>query len=122
MNYVILQKSSVRWLLITGVLDALFFSLTDPARVAPLWLIVGFILAVATMYWFFRAAMLLLGVYSKAVRKQARQLARVLTLAAALLIALQSMGQLSLRDVLVLAPLLIIAYTYIRYNRGRPTA
>jgi len=122
MNFAILHKRSVRWLLVTGALDALFFSLTDPAKVTPLFLMAGFILAVATIYWFFRATMVVLGVYSKTVHRQARQLARMLTLAAALLIALQSMGQLSFRDVLVLVPLLIIGYTYIRYNRGRPTA
>lgn len=122
MNFAVLRSKSARWLAVTLALDIILFGFTDPAKVASIWLVAGFILAIATVYWFFRGSMLIAGVYSKAVRRQARQLAQLLTLAAAVLIALQSMGQLSLRDVLVLVPLLVLGYAYIRYNHRRPSA
>lgn len=112
-----LQNRATRLLFLTLVLNVLFFSTTNPAKVAPLWLIVGFILAIATLYWFFRGVILLVGLYSKAICKQEKQLAKGLTVAATLVLALQSMGQLTVRDLLVLLPLVVLGYFYLRYGR-----
>lgn len=117
MNY--LKNRSSRFLLLTIVLDVVFFSTTNPAKVAPLWLIAGFLLLVVTLYWFFRGLTLVLGVYIKSMQKQRAQLTGVLTITTTILLGLQSMGQLSVRDFLVLLPLVLLGYFYLRYNRRR---
>ena len=114
-----LKSRSVRLLLLTLALDVVFFSTTNPARVAPLWLIAGFLLLVSTLYWFFRGATRILGVYISSIRKQESQLTGVLTITTTILLGMQSMGQLSVRDLLVLLPLVVLGYFYLRYNRRR---
>jgi hypothetical protein len=115
MNY--LRKRSIRLLLLTVVLDVLFFGLTNPAQVAPLWLMAGFILAAATVYWLIRLTLLVLALYFRGLKSQQRQLTTLLTAVATIMIGMQSMGQFSLKDFLVLIPLVLIGYFYIRYNR-----
>lgn len=112
-----LKRRPVPLILLTILLDTIFFGLTDPAEVAPLWLIVGFVLAVATIYWFIRLALTVLGVYLKGLKTQQQQLTTILTSVSAVILGMQSMGQFSLRDFLVLVPLVLVGYFYIRYNR-----
>lgn len=116
MNY--LKKTFVLYLLITVAADGLFFGLTDPAKVGSVWLIVGFVLAVATIYWLARGFVALLGLYSKALRRQHRRLVRAFTLIGAVLVGLQSMGQLTFRDLAILVPMVLIGYFYISYSRA----
>lgn len=113
----LLKKRGSKLLLVTLLLDVLFFTSTDPAKVSPLWLIVGFVLAVASLHGLFRILLWATSVYFKAVRKQQRQLAAGFTVLAALLLGMQSMGQLSVKDLLVLTPLCLLGYFYVRYNR-----
>lgn len=115
MNF--LKKPSVIYLVATIVADAAFFGLTDPAKVGTALLMIGFVLAVATIYWLSRGFTLLLGLYSKTLRQQRTRLTRALTVSGAVLVALQSIGQLSLRDLAVLLPLVTITYFYISYLR-----
>ena len=122
MKFNFLQQKGARGLLITLALDLILFGFTDPANVSPVWLMAGFVLAVATIYWFFRLGTAFLGVYFRAVRNNRRQLTRLLTVFGAIVLGMQSMGQLSLRDVLVLAPLVIVGYFYLHYGKRSPKA
>jgi hypothetical protein len=118
----LLQKRSVLYLITVLVLDVLFFSTTDPSKVAAPWLIVGYILAVMTLYWLIRAFIAFVGLYIRAVRIQKRRLTKVLTIVGAVTLAMQSVGQLSFRDLAVLMPLALIAYFYFSYGRGKRKA
>jgi len=105
------------WIPITLLLaDALLFGITDPHKVPSFMLIVAFLLFVASLYYFIRA---LIRGASWYVVKPAypRRLASVLTVVVGLLIALQSIGELTGRDILVLLPLVILGYLYVSYGR-----
>lgn len=116
-----LQNRSVRLLLLTVAADGLFFGLTDPAKVASLWLVAGYLLAVVNLYWFFRVLVAVAGVYMKPIQRQQRHLTGVLTVTAAILLGMQSMGQLSVKDMAVLLPLVVLGYFYLRYGQRRET-
>lgn len=105
---------------LTGLLvaDSILFATTDPQEVPSLVLIVGFLLFTATAYCLIRAFLTALSVYGVLPSSShRRRLARVITGLFAGLVALQSIGQLSSRDVLVLLPLTIMAYLYVTYGK-----
>lgn len=111
------KKHSVIYLLIVLGLDALLFGFTDPAHVASLWLIVAYVLAVATLYWVVQAVVGLASLYVSGIKKQRRRLVKLLTVLSAVLLALQSTGQLSVKDMALLVPLVILGYFYFSYGR-----
>jgi len=81
-------------------------------------LIIGFVLLMVTAYQVYKLLLSLLNLYGLGFRQQSR-LAAYLTLFTGLLVALQSIGQLAPRDVLVLMLLSVIAYFYSGYNSLR---
>ncbi|PIZ62282.1 hypothetical protein COY17_02710 [Candidatus Saccharibacteria bacterium CG_4_10_14_0_2_um_filter_52_9] len=96
--------------------DGLLFAGSDAARVPSFIVMVGFLLLAVTLYYFIYAGLGITKVYGLKIRGR-RQLALYLTVITAGLIALQSIGQLSQRDVTVLLPLAIIAYLYSAYAK-----
>lgn len=117
-----IKKRSVMYFAVVVALDVAFFSSTDPGKVAAPWLIVGYILAVATLYWLVRAFVAFLGLYSKVLRRQKQRLVKVLTLIGAVLLAMQSVGQLTFKDMSMIVPLSLIAYFYFSYGRSKSKA
>lgn len=105
---------------ITGllILDSLFFGLTDPAEVPSFALIVGFFLFAATLYQLIKGLFKLGSWYGLSFAAHQRRFAKILTGVIAGLVALQSIGQLSQRDILVLIPLAMLAYMYMTYGRA----
>lgn len=98
--------------------DTVFFATTDPHEVPSFILIIGFLLLTATIYCAVRGLLALIRWYGLLPSdSHRRRLARVVTGLAAGLIALQSIGQLGVRDILVLLPLTLLAYLYITYGR-----
>ena len=117
------KKPSIAYFLATLGADALFFGFTNPSKVATVWLMIGFMLAIVSIYWISRGLVALLGLYSKVIRRQHTRLVRAFTISGAALVALQSIGQLTLRDLAVLLPLVIVGYFYLSYARaGQPRA
>lgn len=104
---------------ITGLLaaDALVFGATNPSDTVSFMLIVGYILLCITLYYLLDGILSLTRLYGIPLRHKKRFL-RTLILLASGLIALQSIGQLSFRDVLVLAPLTTLFYLYVAYSRS----
>lgn len=98
------------------VLDGLLFGTTDAASVPSFVVIVGFLLLVLTFYSLIYGLLSLGGLYGIPLR-HSRQLAVYLSVVAGGLVALQSIGELSSRDVLVLLPLATIGYIYSAYAR-----
>jgi hypothetical protein len=100
------------------LIDIVFFTRTDASKVAPLVLIVGFILSVLTCYELLYGVLSVARLYGLPVRYKQR-LAVYLTGVVGLILALQSIGELTPRDVLVLLPLATLAYIYGVYATSR---
>ena|ERR1700722_121916 len=116
----IFRNPSLYKLIVLFVLDGLLFGLTNPNKVNSLVLILGFLLLALTLYY------LLLLLFGFMIRlgfkiKNRRKLALFTVVVFWILMALQSIGQLSTRDVLVIIPLAILLYVYIAYIRPRTT-
>jgi hypothetical protein len=94
--------------------DFLLFSTTKATEVPSVIIIVGFGLLTATLYWIIRGVIDLVGLYGISVTRK-RQFALYSTAILGGLIALQSIGELSGRDVLVLLPLAALGYIYSAY-------
>ncbi len=95
--------------------DAIVFAGTDARKVNAIILIIGFGLLVATLYWVVYGSLAFIRLYGIVV-KQKRRLAGSLTGMAACIVALQSVGELNVKDVLLLLPLVTIGYIYTAYG------
>ena len=104
---------------ITGLLlaDSLLFGATDPSATPSFMLMVGFLLLSATVYYMLDGLLSLTGLYGLPIRHRKRVL-RTMTLLVGGLLALQSIGQLSTRDILILAPLTSLMYFYVAYSKS----
>ena len=111
---------SKRFLLLTSliVLDGAFFFLTNPNNINSSLLIIGFLLLSLTFFGIFELFLHFLGVGGFKV-KHKRRLSVFLAVIFGFLLALQSIGQLTLRDVLVLLPLSGLLYLYLTYIKPR---
>ena len=102
---------------ISGLLaaDAVLFGTTDPRDTASFMLIVGFLMLSATIYYVLDGLLAVSRLYGLRLRNDKR-VKKTATMLVGGLLALQSMGQLSLRDLLILAPLTALAYFYTAYS------
>lgn len=94
--------------------DLIFFTRTDASKVAPIVLIAGFLLLVVTCYIGIYGLLSFARLYGIPFHHKKR-LAMFLSGVVGLLVALQSIGELSSRDVLVILPLAALAYAYGMY-------
>lgn len=99
--------------------DVLFFVLTNPKTVAAPLLVVGFLLLTATIYILLKAGLWLGGLYGLPLGGHRQRLALFGTGVIGGLLALQSIGELTGRDVLVLLPLAVLLYVYLSYGRAK---
>ena len=99
--------------------DGLFFGLTNPATIASFWLIIGFGLLALTLYHIWKGLLWAASWYGLPTRRHAKRLAKLLSGLTVGLLALQSIGELTLRDVLVLLPLASLLYVYLSYGRSQ---
>ena len=98
-----------------GIVDSLFFGLTDPARAPSALFIVAFLLIALSLYVLYRGVLDLIDIYTG--KRHHHRIAASLTAVTASLLALQSIGQLSARDLAVAVPLIAISYFYFSYNK-----
>lgn len=97
--------------------DILVFGATNPNDTVSFMLIVGFVLLCATAYYLLDGILMLAKLYGLPLRHKKRFL-RSMTLLISGLVAFQSLGQLSVRDILVLSPLTVLLYMYIAYSKS----
>lgn len=93
------------------IMDMAFFTKTSASKVAPIVLILGFVLLVLTCYELIYGLLSVARLYGLPVRYKQR-LAVYLSGVLGLILALQSIGELTPRDVLVLLPLATLGYIY----------
>jgi hypothetical protein len=97
------------------IFDALFFSLVNPIQTHAAVVFVGFALLVLTLYVLID---FLLAVSERIIPfspHTKRRMALATTLVLSLLIAMQSIGQLTVKDVLAVIPLIIVLSVYFSY-------
>jgi hypothetical protein len=99
------------------VVDGFFFGLTNPNSVSSQFLVIGYLFIILSIYALLRAFSQFIGIYSAAAQQTARRMARLLSILAAILLGMQSVGQLSPKDVMALIPLVAVAYIYLAYAR-----
>jgi hypothetical protein len=99
--------------------DGIIFGLTDPQQVPSIMLAGGFLLLAITLYQLLLGLLQAANWYGLPGSKHRKRQARTLTGLVSGLIALQSIGELGSRDVLVLLPLAFVAYLYISYGKGQ---
>jgi hypothetical protein len=104
--YKIIRKLA-KLALLVGI-DVLFFSAYNPENSSPLVVVVGFLLFIATVY-------VLLKLLTEVISSQfglklpnERKAIATITTVIGLLIAMQSIGQLTVKDVLAIVPLLLL--------------
>lgn len=102
--------------------DGAFYGFTDPNAVSSPLLFAGLLLLSVNLFSFAYLAMRLLGKAGFVVGAHYRKAVLGGAGVTALLIALQSIGQLTTRDVVVLVPFAVIAYVYISYAQPEPHA
>jgi hypothetical protein len=114
MKYIMKIIARRRFWQLAGLLgaDGLIFGGMNPDTSHSFMLIVGFLLFSASVYYVLDGLLTLPGLYGLRIRHKRRLVVSLTTLSAGLM-ALQSIGQLSLRDLLVLSPLALLSYIYI---------
>jgi hypothetical protein len=100
------------------IADVIFFSSINASQIAPFVLIIGFALLVLTCYILIYVLLSIARLYGLPVRYKQR-LALYLSGVIGLVVALQSIGELTPRDVLVLLPLATLGYIYAVYTTAR---
>lgn len=99
------------------VIDGAVFSFTNARSVPSFMLIVSFVLLAITFYYLIYSLLTFARLYGLSIKRK-RRLAGALTGLVSSLVALQSIGELNPRDVLVLLPLVIIGYAYSSYGKA----
>lgn len=97
--------------------DCLVFTMVDPAESSAYWLIGGFLLFGATLFAVSGLIASALKAYGEQTHRRARRLGRYSAAIIMVLIGLQSIGQLTVKDVLTFLPLVVIAYLYFGYGK-----
>jgi hypothetical protein len=108
----ILAHHNTKQLTLLFIADSVFFSVTNPQKVASWLLIVGVLLLTASLYYVELGLLTAAKWYGLPSGKQPKRLAKVSVGILGCLMALQSIGELSSRDIWVLLPLGFVAYLY----------
>lgn len=99
------------------VSDVLLFLGTNASKVSVGVIILSFCLLLVNIWCVINAMLRFLSLYGLS-SKHRRKLTGYLTMFVGCTIALQSVGELNRRDVLVLAPLIVLAYAYSVYAKS----
>ncbi|MHB1864991.1 MAG: hypothetical protein ACYCPS_02400 [Candidatus Saccharimonadales bacterium] len=112
-------KKKIFWqAIILLVIDSLFFGLTDPNTVNSVFLLISFVLFGASLYVLIQIILVYL-IKLGFKFKNRKKIAVFAAVLVSLLLALQSVGQLTGRDVLIFIPLTVLLFIYIAYIRPK---
>ncbi len=112
------HKKRLLIVIITLVVDGLFFTLTDPITMNSAFLILALFIFGISIYIFLDNALFLINGAGLKIRNRLK-LALYLSIIITILVSLQTIGQLTIRDVLVIVPLTLVMYFYINYVRPK---
>ncbi len=112
------KKPSEAGMLFSGIIASLlFFCLTSPQTVPSILLIAGFIMLMVFIFCTLRLVLLGTGVHIRLSASKSRAFLITGTILPAILLMMQSIGQLTIRDVLTLSGLFLIGIFYISRAR-----
>lgn len=97
--------------------DIIYFGSTNIAKIPAFMVILGYLLLIFSLYTLLYYCLGFIRLYGVPINRK-RRLAMYITGAAGLLVALQSIGELSMKDVLVMLPLALVGYMYLSYSRA----
>lgn len=106
-------------MLAAWVVLGLFMSVSTPEKLPVILLIVPFILLYIALYASWSLLDMLHGRYfvKEGKQKQHKSLGRTVSICVVMLLILQSLGQLTLRDVLTVFAIVVIGYLYLGRSR-----
>lgn len=114
-----IKRQFLRTALAWGGLLA-FMALFQPSKLPVVLLIVPFVLLFAAFYTLWNLLNLLrVRYFARQTWQPSRRLGVAVCLTGVLLMVLQSLGQLTLRDVLTILALLLLGYAYVARNVSR---
>jgi hypothetical protein len=109
------------YLAVLLLVDGLFFSLVDPRKAHALVIIVGFGLVVVTLYVLLDLLLMIVERVITLSTRTRRHLQDSITMLGGLLLAMQSIGQLTVKDMLAIIPLVAVLAFYLSYQRKETT-
>lgn len=107
--------SRLRNVLVLGMVDALYFTLANPTKGGSAVIIIACILLAVSLYVCARLAVTGVAWLLRVQPRRGRFIALALSGLGMFLLLMQSLGQLTLRDVLVIIPLIGVLYFYMSY-------
>jgi hypothetical protein len=113
-----IRRKHLRTIAIVLIADFGFFNFTNANKATTAQLFLGIALVLLTGYFVVYGLLHAVNMYGFKIKGVKRTSIYTSSLIA-LLIALQSMGQLSIRDVIILIPLSYIVYIYLGYIGNR---
>jgi hypothetical protein len=114
----ILQR--YRRYVILAIVDIAFFGLISPDMSA-FAIIPAFILVVVSIFAILTLIVAYIGKMFVVKPKNQKRIVVVLSASLGVVIALQSIGQLTVRDVVTIVPLILVLYLYMSYSKSRRT-
>jgi hypothetical protein len=97
--------------------DVIFCSITNPDNGSSYVLVIGFILLAVSLYFIIDRLLLFMSLCGLTIGKYRHRLAICIAGVCMGLTALQSIGELTARDVMIFIPLSAILYVYFSYGR-----
>lgn len=97
--------------------DCLVFSFVNPQTASAVWLIVGFVLLGCTFFGLAGLFANSLRAYGDQTHRAGKRFLRYGAAIGLVLVGLQSIGQLTVRDVVALVPFMVVAYLYFGYGK-----
>jgi hypothetical protein len=107
------QLPELAALLLLTLLGLLFFMLTNPSKLPPVALMIGFAILAGIVYSLLRLLGQVAGLHERLSEGRYRLLLGAGTALPVLLLALQSLGQLTIRDAITLVILFAAGFLYI---------
>ncbi|MEO6513169.1 MAG: hypothetical protein ABIR37_00625 [Candidatus Saccharimonadales bacterium] len=101
-----------------GVIDSAFFGLLSP-NTSAFVIIPAFILIIVTIFAILTLIVTYIGKMFVVKPKNQKRIVIMLTATLGIIIALQSIGQLTVRDVVTIVPLILVLYLYMSYTKSR---
>jgi Ca2+/Na+ antiporter len=102
------------------MIDVLFFGLINPTTSNSYVVILGCILIILTIYALVLIITRLAAIFIPVSAAVQKRFALFVSLLLAFMLLMQSIGQLSARDLIAILPLLVVLYIYLTYiSKGR---
>ena len=105
------------YILLLIVVDLVVFTTFNPRTAPSIVVVVGFLLMALTVYVLCMTLLNFAAKHVVSLRSRKGRIGLMLSVCISIVIGLQSIGQLSTKDLLAIVPLLAVVYFYLSYYR-----